>query len=154
MVNPFEVLVTNLNSLGVFGFMLPWIFVFVVVYAILVKTNLLGDDKRINAVLSIVLAFFAAGFGGPALASFFTTIFGVAAAVLAGILVLVLFMGLAGIGTEALSKNKGVQITLVGIAIIVFTVAIGAWNVVIRPDVIAIVLILVVLAASVAFITK
>ena len=154
MANPFEVLVANLNSLGFFGFLLPWVFIFVVSYGLLSKTNVLGEDLRINAVLSIVLAFFVTGFGGPALANFFTTIFGVAAAVLAGILVLVLFMGMAGIGIEEIAKRRSVQVTLVGIAVIVFAVAAGGWSIVVRSDVIAIVLVLIVLAASVAFITK
>jgi hypothetical protein len=154
MVNPFEVLVSNLNALGFFGFLLPWVFIFVICYAILAKTKALGDDLRINAVLSIVLGFFVVGFGGPWLGSFFTTIFGAAAAILAGLLVLVLFFGMAGIPIEKTLSNKPVQAALIGIAIIIFAIAMGSWRVLVRTDVIAIVLVLVVLAAAVAFITK
>jgi hypothetical protein len=154
MANPFEVLVSNLNALGFFGFLLPWVFIFVVAYGLLAKTKVLGEDHRINAVLSIVLAFFVTGFGGPWLANFFTTVFGVAAAVLAGILVLVLFMGMAGMSIEKMLHNKPIQVALIGIAILVFVVAAGGLSIAIRPDVVAIVLVLIVLAAAVAFITK
>jgi hypothetical protein len=30
MANPFEILVMNLNQLGFFGFLLPWVFMFAI----------------------------------------------------------------------------------------------------------------------------
>ncbi len=152
MANPFEIMVSNLNQLGFFGFLLPWIFIFVVVYGILYKTKVLGDDLRVNAVLSIVIGFFVVGFGGPPLASFFINIFGIAAAVIAGILVLLLFIGMAGIPLDQISKNRGALVFLIAIAVIIFFVAAGA-TVQVNQTTIAIVLMIIVLAGAISFIT-
>jgi len=151
-MNPFEVLVHNLNALGFFGFLLPWVFIFVITFGILAKTKALGDDLRIAAVTSIVLGFFVVGFGGPWLASFFVNVFGIAAAVLAGILVLVLFMGMAGIPLDQLVKSKAVLAVLIGIAVLVFALAAGALSAVVNQTTIAIVLVLIVMAVAVVFI--
>ena len=153
-MNPFELLVSNLNVMGFFGFILPWVFIFCIAFGLLAKTKVLGDDTRIAAVVSIILGFFVVGYGGPGLANFFVNIFGIAAAVLAGILVLVLFMGMAGIPIDQLAKNKAVLAVLIGIAVLVFAVAAGAFTTMVNPTTIAIVLILIVMAAAVAFIAK
>jgi len=153
-MNPFEILVYNLNTMGFFGFILPWVFIFCIAFGLLAKTKVLGDDARIAAVVSIILGFFVVGYGGPGLANFFVNIFGIAAAVLAGILVLVLFMGMAGIPIDQLAKNKAVLAVLIGIAVLVFAVAAGAFTTMVNPTTIAIVLILIVMAAAVAFIAK
>lgn len=151
-MNPFEIMVSNLNAMGFFGFLLPWVFIFAISFGLLAKSKVLGDDLRITAVVSIVLGFFVVGFGGPWLASFFVNIFGIAAAVLAGLLVLALFMGMAGIPLDQLVKSKAVLAVLAGIAVLVFALAAGAWSVVVNPNTIAIVLVLIVMAVAVVFI--
>jgi len=153
MVNPFEVLVSNLNEVGFFGFLLPWVFVFAVTFGILVKSKAFGEDQRISAVVAVVLGFFVVGFGGPFLAEFFVTIFGVAAMVIAGILIVVLFMGMAGIGLDKISNNKAAVAFFVGIAIIIFFIALGGLFVDIDQDTAAIILIMIVLVAAIAFLT-
>ena len=153
-LNPFEVLVHNLNTMGFFGFLLPWVFTFAIVFGLLAKSKIFGDDARISAVVAIVVGFFVVGYGGPGLASFFVNIFGIAAAVLAGILVLVLFMGMAGMPLDQLTKSKPALALIIGIAVLVFALAAGAWTAVVDPTTIAIVLILIVMAAAVVFIAK
>lgn len=153
MPNPFEIMVQNLNQLGFFGFLLPWIFVFAVVYAVLYKSKVLGDDLRINAVIAIVIGFFTAGFGGPPLANFFVQLFGISAAVIAGILVLLLFIGMAGIPLDQITKNKGILAALIAIAVIVFFIAAGA-TVKISDTTVAIALMIVFLIAAMTFITS
>lgn len=152
MMNPFEVLVYNLNAMGFFGFILPWVFIFAIAFGLLVKSKILGDDMRIAAVVSIVLGFFVVGFGGIALANFFVNIFGIAAAVLAGLLVLVLFMSMAGIPIDQLAKSKAVLAVLIGIAALVFAVAAGAITSFVNTTTIAIVLVLIVMAVAIVFI--
>jgi hypothetical protein len=88
MADPFSLLVSNLNQMGFFGFLLPWIFIFVVSYGLLLKTKLF-ENPKITGVLSLVIAFFVIGFGGPFLAGFFVNLFGYAAVIIAGILVVV-----------------------------------------------------------------
>ena len=150
-MGPFELLVSNLNALGFFGFLLPWIFMFVVSYGLITKAKVF-ENPKIVGVLSLVLAFFVVGFGGPFLAGFFTNLFGYAAIIIAGILVIVLFVTMSGGGIGQGFDNKGVAALLAGIGIIVFFIAVGGSGVIISDSVLGIVFILIVMAIAVYFI--
>jgi hypothetical protein len=84
-----------------YGFLLPWLFTFAIVYGLLMKANLFGEgkahNKQVNVALAFVIAFFVTGLGGPQLASFFVNFFGGTSIFLAGILVFILFATLLGI---------------------------------------------------------
>ena len=152
MADPFSILVSNLNQLGFFGFLLPWIFMFAVSYGLLMKAKFF-ENAKIVGVLSLVLAFFVVGFGGPWLAGFFVNLFGYAAVIIAGILVIVLFVTMSGGNIGKIFDNKGVAVILAGIGIIVFFIAIGGSFVVINDSVIGIVFIIIVMALAIYFIT-
>lgn len=152
MADPFSILVANLNQLGFFGFLLPWVFVFVVSYGLLMKAKFF-ENAKIVGVLSLVLAFFVVGFGGPFLANFFVNLFGYAAVIIAGILVIVLFITMSGGNVTKLFDNKGIAALLAGIGIIVFFIAVGGANVVISDAVIGIVFVIILMAIAVYFIT-
>lgn len=154
MPNPFETLVTNLNQLGFFGFLLPWIFTFAVIFALLLKYKVLGENKRIIGVISLVVAFFVTGFGGPAIASFFVGLFGLASIVLAGILVIALFLAISGTDISKLAENKAIAYAIVGIGLVVFFVAAGSLGIKISESTIAIIFMLLILIVAIAFITK
>ena len=47
------------QQIGFFDVVLPLLLIFTVVYAILDKIKVLGDNKAINIIISLVLAFFA-----------------------------------------------------------------------------------------------
>jgi len=153
-VNPFVALVNNLNSLGFFGFLLPFIFVFVVLYAILLKTKILGDNQRIIGVLSLVVAFFVIGYGGTGLANFFVNFFGLATILIAGLLVLMLFIGLAGWDLSNIANKNVVAAILAAIVIIIFFTAAGSIGVRISDSVIGIIFIIIILAVAIGFVTK
>ena len=150
-MGPFELLVSNLNQLGFFGFLLPWVFMFVVSYGLITKTKPF-DNPKIVGVLSLVLAFFVVGFGGPFLAGFFTTLFGYAAIIIAGILVIVLFITMSGGSISKVFDNKAVAVLLAGIGIVVFFIAVGGAGVFISDSILGIVFILIVMAVAVYFI--
>ncbi len=76
-------------------------------------------------------------------------IFGIGAAVIAGILVLVLFMGMAGMKLDEIAKNKAVLVFFIAIAIIIFAVAAGATRVLVNQTTIATVLMIIFLGAIV-----
>lgn len=154
MADPFQVFVSNLNQLGFFGFLLPWVFVFAITFGLLAKSKVLGEDLRIIAVVSMVAGFFVMGFGGPFLANFFVNSFGMAAVVLAGILIIVLFMAMSGIGIDAIAKSKATLVAVIAIGIIIFMTAIGSVSVIVNPTVIAVLLMLVIMIAAFAFIAK
>lgn len=151
-MNPFELLVQNLNELGFFGFLLPWIFVFALVFALLLKAKL-TEDKKIIGVLSLVIAFFVVGYGGPALGNFFVNIFGMAAVVLAGILVILIFVAMSGADVTKLA-NKEIAAVLVAVGVVLFIIALGSMGVSMNNDVMAAVFLVIVMAIAVMFIAK
>ena len=86
----------NLQQMGFFDFVLPWIFAFAIVYGILVVSNIFNDNKAIYAVISMVIAFFVTNYSpyGTSLAFFFSDLFGQGIMVLAGLLVIILMLAL------------------------------------------------------------
>ncbi len=151
MADPFTILVANLNALGFFGFLLPWVFIFAVVYGLLTKSKFF-DNARISGVIALVFAFFVIGFGGPWLAGFFVNLFGYAAVIIAGILVIALFVTMSGGNFSKLFDNKAAAAVLVGVGIIVMFVAIGGSFVVVSDAVIGIIFIIILMALAVYFI--
>ncbi len=110
---------TALLGLDFYGFLLPWIFSFAIVFGLLGKLEIFGGNKKqINMALSFVIAFFVTAVGGPQLAAFFTSLFGGAATYLAGILVLLLFLAMVG-KNDVLKEGKYV-IILVIIGVLLF----------------------------------
>lgn len=149
-----DAVITALRQLGFFEFLLPWLFSFAIVYGLLVKLNVFGDaTKKISVILAMVVAFFVVGFGGQALSRFFIGIFGGASIILAGILVVVLFLGMVGKKPEDIAKT-GTLIVLVIVGIVLWLLstgtAVGAgvgW--LLSPDLVAFVLVVVVIVLAV-----
>lgn len=56
MVNGFSQLVYYFETYGVMDFLLPFILVFTIVFAVMQKMKILGDKKNVNVVISLVLA--------------------------------------------------------------------------------------------------
>jgi len=151
-MNPFELLVQNLQHMGFFGFLLPWLLMFAVTYGILLKSKALGEDQKIIGVISLVVAFFVIGYGGVAIGTFMQNMFGIAAMVLAGILVTVLFVSMAGGDISKFVEGKEVMALIIAIGIVVFVVAIGSIGVNLGTDALAAVFIMVVMGIAVFFI--
>src|SRR3989338_9996603 len=99
-----------------YGFILPFLFSFAIVYGLLLKTPLFGKNERIAPILALVVAFFVTAVGGPTLAAFFTNLFGGASMFLGGILVVILLVTLVSGKSQTMN-----------LAVIVITVLIGAF---------------------------
>ena len=151
-MNPFELLVSNLNNMGFFGFLLPWLLMFAVVYGLLLKSKALGEDQKVMGVVSLVAAFFVVGYGGPLLGTFFQNLFGVAAMIIGGILVTVLFVSMAGGDISKLAESKAVMALLAGVGVIVFMIVLGTYGVSMSSDVVATIFMVIVMAIAVVFI--
>ena len=152
MADPFTILVANLNSLGFFGFLLPFIFSFAVIYGLLMKAKYF-EDQKIVGVLSLVISFFVIGYGGTVLANFFVNLFGLAVVIIAGILVIVLFVAMVGGDISKVASGKAFMAVIVGIGLIVFFVAAGAFGVNISDSVIGIIFVILVLGIAIIFVT-
>lgn len=151
MASPFELLVRNLDQLGFFGFLLPWVFTFAIFYGLLLKSKVLGEDHKIIGVVSLVSAFFVIGFGGVALGTFLKTLFGATAMVLAGILITLLFVGMAGYDVSKLTESKYMLVAGIGIGLIVFFSILGGVRL-IGGEALSIIFIVILMIISVLFI--
>jgi len=153
MASPFETLISNLDQLGVFGFLLPWIFAFAVFYGLLLKSKAVGEDHKIIGIISLVAAFFVVGFGGVALGTFFKTLFGTASMILAAIIVTLMFIGMAGYDISKLAESKAVLAAGLGIGAIVFFSVLGNTGT-ISSDILTIIFVVILMIVSVLFIAK
>ena len=133
---------------GFYGILLPFVFTFAIVYALLQKTAIAGNDtgKRVTVVIAFVIGLFVTALGGPELAAFFITLSGGAAIILAGILVILLFVAL--IGKEPKTTHMVVVAAVVVIGVILFLNATGAF-VIVRLDsqIVSLIFVFIVLAA-------
>jgi hypothetical protein len=95
MADPVTMFFAQINQMGFYGFLLPWLFTFAVVYGLLMKLDIFGDvNKQVSVLLGIILAFFVSAAGGPQMATFFISLGASTSMLLAGILVILLFVGM------------------------------------------------------------
>ncbi|MBU4246594.1 MAG: hypothetical protein ABIF85_01805 [Nanoarchaeota archaeon] len=123
----FTGIVGKLAGLGFYSFVLPWLLFFAVILGVLNVTNIFGS-KRINAIISAVIAFFITAFtpAGVSLATYFTTLFGVGAMTIAVLLVIVLLGGALGYKVKDYETSAWVK-PLIGLVVIALAVlAFGA----------------------------
>jgi hypothetical protein len=110
------------DAIGVFDYAIPFLLLFAVIYGILSKTNILGDNKGVNAIVSVAVGLLALQF--DFVSTFFATIFPRLGVVLAILLVVVILLGLGG-------RNESQKIYLiVGIVLAVAAVlwALSSWS--------------------------
>ena len=89
-------LLSQWEQMGVFSYLLPFLLIFALVYGILSKMNLFGDqnNKTINAIISLAVGLMSLQFGFVSV--FFSDILPRLGVALAGILVLLIVIGLFG----------------------------------------------------------
>src|SRR3989344_7312710 len=132
-----------------YGILLPFVFTFAVVYALLQKTALAsGNDtgKRVTVVVAMVMGLFVTALGGPELAMFFITLSGGAAMILAGILVILLLVAL--VGRQPQTSHMVVVAIVVVIGIILFLNATGTFAIIeLDSQLVSLIFVFIVLAA-------
>ncbi len=156
----FTPLIGNLNQLGFYRFVLPWLFAMAMVYGILTKTKIFGENQQtLTGVISIVAAFFVVNFTpvGFALDTFFTQAFGVGILVLTGIFVVLLFMGLVGLKGEDIFKAEnlkggGLAVILLVVFAILLVFMVGGIK--ISSDQLTLVSVLIFMVVAIAYIAK
>ena len=137
MANPFPVLLGNLNQMGVFQFLFPFLLILAVAYGTL---NFgLGEKKILpksaNALISLIIAFFVMNYSGgvgSTISVFFSQLFGQGLIIAVGILLLMILVALFGIKPDDLtSKDKYTHpfTIVVGLlALFIFLIFAGAGN--------------------------
>jgi len=105
----FSGIVGNLQNLGFYDFVLPWLLFFAVILGVLNKVAIFGAaNSRLNSIISAVLAFFIVAFTpiGTSMGSYLVTVFGAGGMFIAVIILLVLLGGALGFTPESFIKDK------------------------------------------------
>lgn len=89
-IGGFRDVVTQMGQFGVFDVLLPLVFVFTLVFAILEKINIF-NNKGVSLVLSLIIAFFT--ISNPYISGFFMYLFSNLGLGIAILLVLVILLG-------------------------------------------------------------
>ncbi len=131
-MSPIEIMLGNMNRLGFFEFLMPWILFLAIIFALLKKSEVFGEEISVNAVIAAVVSFFIINYTplGMTLGTFFTTLFGLAAVIIAGLLVGILFIGMAGIKPEELlgKANKTAIAVLLGFLALIAFISVGGMS--------------------------
>lgn len=98
---------------GVFAYVLPFLLIFAIVFGILSKTKLLGDNKGVQATIALAVGLLALQFN--IVTQFYATIFPYTGIAIAILLVALLLMGL-------ISDKKDLSWVWFGIGAILFLV--------------------------------
>ena len=111
-------LLNQWEQIGVFSFLLPFLLIFALIYGILSKMTLFGDEnnRSINGIIALSVSLMALQFG--IVSAFFSDILPRLGIALAGVLVFLVLIGLFGN-----PNNKGLMNTLMwgsfGIAVLI-----------------------------------
>ncbi len=131
-MSPIEIMLGNMNRLDFFELLLPWILFLAIIFAILKKSEVFGEEISVNAVIAAVVSFFIINYTpvGMTLGKFFTTLFGLAAVIIAGLLVGILFIGMAGIKPDELlgKANKTAIAVLLGFLALIAFISVGGMS--------------------------
>lgn len=113
------------NQMGVFSYVLPFLLIFSVVFAILSKTKIFEDNRAVNAVISLAIGLLSLQF--DFVSTFFATIFPRFGVGLAVLLVAIILIGIFYPGDEY--KTLKWVGYVVGIGVIIWAIANwGFWN--------------------------
>lgn len=123
MVFSFLGMLSTLDNLGFFSFVLPWLLFLIIIDAILVSIKPFGLNEQKSAILAAIVSFFIINFvpAGMNFGVYLTELFGTASMYIAAILILILFLGMGGLKLENLPGGKSAYgIILLLIAIVIF----------------------------------
>jgi hypothetical protein len=123
-------MIGNLNMIGFYEFMLPFMFILALTFGILSKSEPFGSNFFVYFILSISIAFFSVNYTPIGL--FFTKSLTYTAVFMSGLFVTILVMGMFGADSKAL-QNQGIMWTMGILALILFFAS-GA-GVIFTPDV-------------------
>ncbi|MCX6749597.1 MAG: hypothetical protein NTW17_02535 [Candidatus Pacearchaeota archaeon] len=107
-------LLASWEQAGVFSYVLPFLLIFAIVFGVLSKIKIFGENRALNAVIALVIGLLALQFDMVPI--FFSEIFPRLGVALSILLVLIV---LAGLFFDT-SENKVLNYLLLGVAVIIF----------------------------------
>lgn len=99
MASALQSAIQTLADIGFFKFALPFLLMFAIVYGLLQKLSIFGDNDQVDAIVAVVSGFFVAYFvmqSSLGLSAFLVNFFGAFAIVAVGLMVVVMGAGLGG----------------------------------------------------------
>ena len=132
LANPFPPMVLGLEKIGFYLYLFPFLLTIAITYGVLSYALEKQLEKSARAVISIVMGFFVMLFSlwNPGVVAFFANAFGFTLIVGAGLLVIMILLGLIGIKFEDLAKNEKAKWAFTGalilIGIVIFAVSAGS----------------------------
>lgn len=150
MAFDFNTFLSNLNSMGFYTFVLPWL-LFVTIFFVIVekapiwpmgkgkvKNKDTGKDedvdarvanKKVSVLIAAILALFSVNIplNGIPMAQILSDIFGGTAIYVSGLLVVILFLGMGGLKAEELfGKSSGAKTGLAFVLLLLAILVLGA----------------------------
>lgn len=113
----FAEFIGNMNTLGFYDFLLPFMFILALTFGLLTKSEVFGDNAAIYGILSICIAFFSVNYTPIGL--FLTRSMTYAAVFIAGVLILILMLGIFGGKIDAIF-NEGIMWFIAFMAVLIF----------------------------------
>ncbi len=104
-------------DIGVFAYLLPFLLIFALVFGILSRTKMLGENKGVNAVLAGAIGLMALQFDW--VSNFFATVFPYAGIGMSVLLIALIFMGMIS------DDEKTSRWVFFGIGALIFLFVIG-----------------------------
>jgi len=104
-------------DVGVFAYLLPFLLIFALIYGILSRSKMLGENKGVNAVLAGAIGLMALQFDW--VSNFFATVFPYAGIGLSILLLALIFMGMIS------DDEKSRQWIFFGIGALIFLFVVG-----------------------------
>lgn len=133
MAMDWAIILGNMQSLGLFQFVFPFLLVLAIAYGVLTYAAKDIIPKSARGLISIIIAFFVMNYSGSVgmqIATFFSDLFGGMLIVASGILVLIIILGLLGLKISDITggekKSKTTAAFVAAVIFIVFLIALGA----------------------------
>ena len=126
MIVDFALMFSNLESMGFYTFVLPWVLFLVIIYSIVTKAPFLKDignqSKQISVIIAAILSFYIVNYewNGQFVGDYLTEMFGTTSLYIAGFLVLILFLGMGGFSLNSIFGGKWIPAVMVLLAIMIF----------------------------------
>jgi hypothetical protein len=160
----FDTLLSNMQSMGIFQFLFPFLLALAIFYGILTWTMGERLKKGPTSLISIILAFFVMLFAAsqPGIVPFLTILSGTTGIVATGILVIAILLGLMGFKIETLTGGEKGHMkwffifAIIILGLILFAGAGGNTfipNVFISSDLTTAVIVIVIIAVAMYFMT-
>ena len=154
----FNQIISNMQNLGFYDFVLPWLLFLCILYVILLMAPFLQDrevdKKRVSILIAAILSFFIIAYpvGGSTFGVFLVGLFGTTGIYIAAALVLIILLGTFGINITDLGPKKYIGWTIL-LAIIILFLYGGITGIAVPAGVASVLLVLIVMLGAMYFIS-